>query len=115
MVRLVGIDGLGAAHDSAQLVHRPDIAQRHRLREQIADGRALDRAGDDRTVEGVGCKLVEQLILAAAADNVQRVDALALDLLQTLQRPAVLERQRFIDAPRDLPDGLGWFVSRQKS
>ena len=82
MVRLVGIDGLGAAHDGAQLVHRLDIAQRHGLREQIADGRALDGAGDNRTVEGVGCELVQQLILAAAADDVQRIDALALDLLE---------------------------------
>ena len=72
VMRLIGADGLGTAHDGAQLVHGLNIAQRHGLREQIADGRALDRAGDDRTVEGVGCKLIEQLILAAAADNVQR-------------------------------------------
>ena len=107
MVRLVGIDGLGAAHDGAQLVHRLDIAQRHGLREQIADGRALDGAGDNRTVEGVGCELVQQLILAAAADDVQRIDALALDLLETLECPAVFECERFVDAPRDLADGLG--------
>ena len=75
MVRLVGIDGLGAAHDGAQLVHRPDIAQRHGLREQIADGRALDRAGDDRSVDGIRRKLIQQPVLAAAADDVQRVDA----------------------------------------
>ncbi len=117
MMRFVGVDGLGAAHDGAQLVHGLNVAQCHGLREQVADGSAFHGTGDDRTVEGVGCKLVEQFVLAAAADDVQRVDALALDLLQTLERPAVFERQRFIDAPRDLPDGLGtgWFVSRQKS
>ena len=37
---------------------------------------------------------------------------MALDLLQTLQCPAVFERQRFIDAPRDLPDGLGYRLVR---
>ena len=31
----------------------------------------------------------------------------ALDLLQPLERPAVLERKGFIDAAGDLPDGLG--------
>ena len=106
VVRLVGIDSLGAAHDSAQLVHGLNIAQRHGLREQIADGCALDGAGDDGPVDGVCDKLIEQLILAAAADNVQRIDALALDLLQTLQCPAVFEREGFIDAPRDLSDSL---------
>ena len=75
-------------------------------REQIADGGALDGAGHDGAVDGVGCKLVEKLVLAAAADNVQRVDTLALDLLQTLQCPAVFEREGFIDAPRDLAGGL---------
>ena len=28
MMRFVGVDGLGAAHDGAQLVYIPDIAQR---------------------------------------------------------------------------------------
>ncbi len=58
-------------------------------------------------VNGVRRKLVEQLVLAAAADDVQRIDALALDLLEPFERPAVLERERFVDAPRDLPDRLG--------
>ena len=75
-MRLVGFDRLGAAHDGAQLVHIPNIAQRHGLREQVADGRALDRAGDDRAAGRVRGELVEQLVVAAAADNVERVDAL---------------------------------------
>lgn len=116
-MRLIGADGLGTAHNGAQFVHRRNIAQRHGLGQQIADGCALDGAGDDGPVDGVRDKLIEQLILAAAADDVQRIDTLALDLLQTLERPAVFKRQRFIDAPRDLPDGFRyrWFVLRQKS
>ena len=112
VMRLIGADGLGTAHNGAQFVHRRNIAQRHGLGQQIADGRALDGAGDDGPVDGVRDKLIEQLILAAAADDVQRVDTLALDLLQTLERPAVFERERFIDAPRDLPDGLRYRLVR---
>ena len=112
VVRLVGIDSLGTAHNGAQFVHRRNIAQRHGLGQQIADGCALDGAGDDGPVDGVCDKLIEQLILAAAADDVQRIDTLALDLLQTLERPAVFERQRFIDAPRDLSDGFGYRLVR---
>ena len=106
MMRFVGVDGLGAAHDGAQLVHGLNVAQCHGLREQVADGSAFHGTGHDGAVNGVRRKLVEQLILAAAADDVQRIDTLALDLLQTLERPAVFEREGFIDAPRDLSDGL---------
>ena len=106
-MRFVGVDDLGAAHDGAQLVHGLNVAQRHDLREQIADGGALDGAGHDGAADGVGWKLVEKLVLAAAADDVQRIDALALDLLEPFEHPAVLERERFIDAPRELADGLG--------
>ena len=77
-MRLIGADGLGTAHNGAQFVHRRNIAQRHGLREQIADGCTLDGAGDDGPVDGVRDKLIEQLILAAAADDVQRIDTLAL-------------------------------------
>ena len=107
MMRAVGLDVCRPADHITQFVDVMDVAQRHGLREQVADGSALDGASHDGAVDGVGCKLVEKLVLAAAADDVQRVDALALDLLQTLERPAVFERQRFIDAARDLSDGFG--------
>ena len=116
MMRFVGVDDLGAAHDGAQLVHGLNIAQRHGLREQIADGRAFHGAGHDGAVNGVRRKLVEQLVLAAAADDVQRIDALALDLLEPFERPAVLERERFVHrAICPTVSGAGWFVSRQNA
>ena len=105
-MRAVGLDVCRPADHITQFVDVMDVAQRHGLREQIADGGALDGAGHDGAVDGVGCKLVEKLVLAATADDVQRIDALALDLLETLERPAVFERERFIDAPRDLPDSF---------
>lgn len=61
-MRFVGVDDLGAAHNGAQLVHGRNISQCHGLREQIADGGALDGAGHDGAVDGVGCKLVDTKI-----------------------------------------------------
>ena len=93
-MRAVGLDVYRPADHITQFVDVMDVAQSQGLREQVADGRAFHGTGHDGAVDGVGCKLVEKLVLAAAADDVQRVDALALDLLQTLERPAVFERQR---------------------
>ena len=106
MVRLEFRDSLRTADDLTKLRDVLDLAECHSLRKQIADGCTLDGAGHDGTVERIRDKLVEQLVLAAAADDVQLIDALALDFLEALQRPAVLEREGLIDAARDLTDSL---------
>ena len=55
MMRAVGLDVCRPADHITQFVDVMDVAQRHGLREQIADGGALDGAGQmcirDRTSE----------------------------------------------------------------
>ena len=102
MMRHVCLHRLGVPHDLAQLGKAADLTQRHGLRQQIADGRALDGAGDDRTVDGIRSHLVEHPVLDAAAHDIELCQLFALDLLQTLQCPAVFQGKRFIDAAGDL-------------
>ena len=85
--------GLGAVEPHCHILDR---AQRHGLGQQVADGRALHGTGYDLAVDGIGHHLVQQLVLDAAADDVQAVDPLALDLLQAFQGQTVAKGQELL-------------------
>ena len=61
----------------ARLVERPDLAERHRLHEQVAEQRRLLRAREHGQAGGARRPAAEQRVARAAADDVQlaRVDA----------------------------------------
>ena len=69
-----------AAHDGASVVERFDFADGHRLDEDISDGSAFDRAGDDGSAARVGGHLIQQQVLRPAADDVDRGDLSAKDV-----------------------------------
>ena len=58
------------------------MAQGNGLHQDIAHGRGLDRAGEHGAAGGVGGELREQAVLRAAADDVDRLQPVAEDLLQ---------------------------------
>src|SRR5258706_10367469 len=65
----------------------------HCLNENVDDGGGFDRAGDDGTARGIGGHLVEQLVLAAAADNVDYFDFAPEDVLEAFERAAIGQRE----------------------
>ncbi len=83
------------AHDRAEVGKGGDFPQGHGLDEQVSGGGGFGGTGDDGFAAGVGGHLVEQLILAAASDNVDDFDALAEDVLQAFERAAVGEGEAF--------------------
>lgn len=82
-------------------------AGRDELYQQIAQRRALGWAGKDRQAGRVGGHLVEVVVLAAAADDVQACVGLAGQSLQLLDRAAVIARERVVDDLHDLAGGFG--------
>src|SRR5437016_10166612 len=65
----------------------------HCLDEDVADGGGFDGAGDDGAPAGIGGHLVEQFVLAAAADNVDYFDFAPEDVLEAFQRAAIGQRE----------------------
>ena len=93
------------------------MAQRDRLDQDVSCRRRFDRAGQDGNLQRVGRKLVEQLVPAAAAHNVQPLDAASDQLFDLQQSPAIEQRQAFQDTTDVAPgsSGRGWPVSRQNA
>ena len=58
------------AHDLARLRERAELAERHRLHEQVAEQRRLLRARRARAARGARRPAAEQLVVRAAADDV---------------------------------------------
>src|SRR5437870_376765 len=83
----VAVGGLEAlnrearAHNRARLSKVFDMPSGHCLDENVADRGGFDGAGDNGAAGGVGGHLVEQLVLAAAADDVDYFDFAAEDVL----------------------------------
>ena len=112
----VGFHGLGIPNDLTDGVPVFQLSQGNGLHQQVADGSPFDGTCDHGAVDGISGHMVEQLVLDAAADDVQCIQLGTLDLFQPLQRPAVLEGQRFVDAPGDLSrrfrNGLPGFAAK---
>ena len=64
------------------------------LRDHIAAGSRLDRAGDDHDAEGVGGRLTERFVLDAAAAGVELVECRAGEGLDVIEDLAVFQRER---------------------
>jgi hypothetical protein len=69
---LVDLGHDGASQQLAGLAERGDLTERQGLHDEVAEGRRLGRARDDGAPGDVGRELVEQAILAPAADDVER-------------------------------------------
>src|SRR6188474_3475436 len=67
---LVALEVEAFADDVAEGGKICDVAQGHGLDEEVAGGRGFGGAGDDGFAAGIGGHLVEQFVLAAAADDV---------------------------------------------
>jgi hypothetical protein len=77
------------------------------LDDEVAEGGGLDGAGEDGALAGVGCELVEELILGSAADDVDGVDAAGGEGLEIAEDEAVGEGEG-VEAGADvLAGGFG--------
>ena len=78
MLRLIGAHLERAPHHLPAFRKRAEQAQADRLHQHIADRGRFDGAGDDRAIARIGGELAQQRVLAAAADDVDRVQLLRL-------------------------------------
>ena len=77
------------------MARRFEMTQGQRLDEDVADGRGLDRSGDDGQSGGIGGELVEQMAPAAPADDVKLFELVADNAFQLAQGLRVSQRQAF--------------------
>src|SRR5919202_5943063 len=66
-----------AAYDGTDLFQGVHVASREGLHHYVAQGRGLDRAGEDRKPRRVGGELAEEGVLGTAAHDVNGPDALS--------------------------------------
>ena len=83
------------------------LVQGHQLNADIAQGGGLNRAGGHGDAAGVGAQLVEQFVLAAAADNMQLAERLTAQRRQLVEHPGVEQRQAVKNTARQLGVGIG--------
>ena len=74
------------------------MAEGDGLDQNVAEGGAFRRSGDDGDLERVGGILIERGVLAAAADDVEALDFLAGEPFEFPQGVAVEQREAFVDA-----------------
>src|SRR4051812_4535487 len=79
---------------------------RHCLHHHIAKGSGFDWASHDRTLAGIGGQLAEQPVLAATTYDAHTFQAVAYQLLQRTQGPAIAQRQTLQGATHDLTYSL---------
>ena len=81
----------------------PEGAQ---LAGDVAERRGFDRTGEDRQPAAIGAQLVQEVILAAAADDVDALVLPAGDRGQRFECLAVEEGEALEDAAREFAGGL---------
>ena len=86
---------IGAGDDAAQVRQVADLTEGHCLHERVAHRSGFIRSDDDTSAGGVGRHLVEQRILAAAADDMNRVETLLQDRFERGQLFAISEGETF--------------------
>ena len=79
-----------------------DIAQGDHLRAKITQSRCLNRPGTDRQLACVGAELVEKIIPASAANDVNLCELFATQGFQFLFHFSIGEGQTVEDAARQL-------------
>src|SRR5687768_13042961 len=82
------------------------MTEGQRLQDDIAGGGGFGGAGENGNSGGVGGELIEEIVIAAAADDVETIDFLIRELLDLAQCSAVKERERFERAADECPFGF---------
>src|SRR5207248_767401 len=90
-----------ANDDLARLRERSQLAEGERLNEQVADERRLRRPRMYRTLRSSSRPRAQQLVLRAAADDVQLVERALGDAREQVDGLRVLEREALEDAADD--------------
>ena len=65
------------------------------LEHDVAGGSGFGGAGENRDLHGVGGELIQQVVVAAATDDVEALDSAAGEFFDLLQGAAVEEREAF--------------------
>ena len=92
----------GRGGDGAHVGQRAELAGGAGLHEHVAERGGLDRARDHLAAGHVGGQLVQERVLHAAADHVDRADLAPRRGLEPLQHELVLVRERDVDRAHDL-------------
>src|SRR5262249_19556438 len=82
------------------------------LDQHVANGGSLRRPGNYLAPDRIGGKLIEERVLAATANDVQTRDRPTGELLHFFKSHAVIQRQAFKDAARELTRGFGRGLAR---
>lgn len=102
-----GGGGEGGSDDLAEGLEVGEVAGAEGLGEGVADGGGFVGADDDGAVEGVGGHLVEEGVLAAAADDVEDFDAVAQEGFEVFEDFGVAEGEALEAAADVLAGGFG--------
>ena len=71
-----GAEGVGLADDFAGGAEGWDVAEGDGLEHDVAGGGGFGGSGENRNADGVGGKLIEEIVVAAATDDVEQFDFL---------------------------------------
>ena len=92
------------AHDGTRLFERADLAERHRLHEEIAEHRRLFGAREHRQAGSLRSPGTEKLVSRAAADDVDHCGIDSGDAAEHIDRVGVLQREALEHAAHGLAD-----------
>jgi hypothetical protein len=94
-LRLVTFHLSHKIYDLASLAEIGNLAQSDKLDQGVADEGGFDRSGDDGKLGGIGCHLIEQLVLRAAAEDMDNRDLPVGNSHHLLQHLTIRQRQTF--------------------
>ena len=103
------------SNDLPSLGQRRYLPRRHHLHENVAGSRRLHRPHDDRTTDRVGRELIEQEILAASPNDMQRIHTAIDNALNCFERHAIPEREALQDRPHKFPAIGRRFLTRLRT
>jgi len=93
--RLELLELSGAPNHLARISKRAKLAEGNRLNQDISCRCGFGRASEDRNSNRVGSELVQEFVVAAAADNVEAFDFETCDLLDLVKGSLVEQGEAF--------------------
>ena len=106
MLGLEGLERNRLAHEAAHQLDVGSFSGSQRLNHDIAHGSSFRRARNHGDADGICRPLVEQLVAASSADDVQHFYRIGRKRLKVFQHLAVAQGKALEDAAHDLPARL---------
>lgn len=102
-----GAEGIGVADDFAGGGEGWDVTEGDGLEHDVTGGGGFSGAGEDGNAGSIGGELIEEIVVAAAADDVETIDLLVSELFDLAKGAAIKERETFEGAANEAAFGLG--------